>query len=144
MWSALYLGVVVAALPAVAGVLFEAAGSRKQLIAHRGASAYAPEHTLEAYRLALEQRADFVEPDLAVTRDGVLICLHDDTLERTTNVAQVFPVQHLADGLHHAFDPATRGTGIVWSDLGVLALWLAAGLVVALVRFTWTPVAATG
>ena len=82
---------VVAALPAVAGVLFEAAGLRKQLIAHRGASAYAPEHTLEAYRLALEQRADFVEPDLAVTRDGVLICLHDDTLERTTNVAQVFP-----------------------------------------------------
>jgi len=60
------------------------------------------------------------------------------------DVAQVFPVQHLADGLHHAFDPATRGTGIVWSDLGVLALWLAAGLVVALVRFTWTPVAATG
>ena len=60
------------------------------------------------------------------------------------DVAEVFPVQHLADGLHHAFDPATRGTGIVWSDLGVLALWLAAGLVVALVRFTWTPVAATG
>jgi ABC-2 type transport system permease protein len=60
------------------------------------------------------------------------------------DVAEVFPVQPLADGLHHAFDPATRGTGIVWSDLGVLALWLAAGLVVALVRFTWTPVAATG
>jgi ABC-2 type transport system permease protein len=60
------------------------------------------------------------------------------------DVAQVFPVQHLAGGLHHAFDPATRGTGIVWSDLGVLALWLSAGLVVALVRFAWTPAAATG
>ncbi|MFL5909400.1 MAG: ABC transporter permease [Gaiellaceae bacterium] len=59
------------------------------------------------------------------------------------DVAEVFPVQHLADGLHHAFDPATRGTGIVWSDLGVLALWLAVGLTVALWRFTWTPVAAT-
>ena len=57
----------------------------KQNIAHRDASAYTPEHTMAAYRLALEQGADFVEQDLAVTRDGELICLHDDTLERTTN-----------------------------------------------------------
>jgi glycerophosphoryl diester phosphodiesterase len=64
---------------------------RKQLIAHRGASAYAPEHTFAAYRLALDQKADFVEPDLAVSKDGVLICLHDDSLERTTNVEDVFP-----------------------------------------------------
>ena len=51
-----------------------AAGStpRKLLVAHRGASAYAPEHTMAAYRLALEQGADFVEQDLGVTRDGVL------------------------------------------------------------------------
>jgi glycerophosphoryl diester phosphodiesterase len=62
----------------------------KQLIAHRGASGYAPEHTLAAYTLAMQQHADFVEPDLAVTKDDVLICLHDDTLERTTNVADVF------------------------------------------------------
>ncbi len=65
--------------------------TRKQLIAHRGASGYAPEHTLPAYKLALDQRVDFVEPDLAITKDGVLICLHDDTLERTTNIEQVFP-----------------------------------------------------
>ena len=64
---------------------------RKLLVAHRGASAYAPEHTLAAYRLALEQRADYVEQDLALTRDGVLICLHDPTLQRTTNVEEVFP-----------------------------------------------------
>ena len=65
---------------------------RKKLnVAHRGASAYAPEHTLAAYRLALEQGADYVEQDLAVTKDGVLICLHDPTLERTTNVEQLFP-----------------------------------------------------
>jgi glycerophosphoryl diester phosphodiesterase len=63
----------------------------KQNIAHRGASAYAPEHTLAAYQLALEQGADFVEQDLAVTKDGELICLHDDTLDRTTDVASVFP-----------------------------------------------------
>ncbi len=64
--------------------------SSKQAIAHRGASGYAPEHTLAAYRLALEQHAEFVEPDLGVTRDNVLICLHDDTLERTTDAARVF------------------------------------------------------
>jgi ABC-2 type transport system permease protein len=57
------------------------------------------------------------------------------------DVARVFPVQHLSDGLHKAFDPATHGTGIVWSDLGVLALWAAAGLLIALTRFAWTPAA---
>src|SRR6266702_2145921 len=57
-------------------------------------------------------------------------------------VAGVFPVQHLVDGLHHAFDPAAGGSGIVWSDLGILALWAAVGLAVALRRFTWTPAAA--
>jgi glycerophosphoryl diester phosphodiesterase len=67
------------------------AGSAKQNIAHRGASAYAPEHTLTAYRLSMVQGVDFVEQDLAVTKDGVLICLHDDTLERTSDVATVFP-----------------------------------------------------
>jgi len=67
------------------------AQSSKHNVAHRGASAYAPEHTLAAYRLAIEQGADFVEQDLAVTKDGVLICLHDPTLERTTNVEQLFP-----------------------------------------------------
>ena len=61
------------------------------LIAHRGASAYAPEHTLEAYALGLKQGADFIEPDLQITRDGVLIALHDETLERTTDVERVYP-----------------------------------------------------
>jgi glycerophosphoryl diester phosphodiesterase len=65
--------------------------SAKRSVAHRGASAYAPEHTLAAYRLAIAQGADFVEQDLAVTRDGVLICLHDESLERTTNVEERFP-----------------------------------------------------
>jgi glycerophosphoryl diester phosphodiesterase len=70
---------------------------RKLLVAHRGASAYAPEHTLAAYRLALEQGADFVEQDLGVTSDGVLVCLHDPTLERTTDVEQVFPDRFRGD-----------------------------------------------
>ena len=61
------------------------------LVAHRGASAYAPEHTMAAYQLALEQGADFIEPDLQLTQDGVLIALHDLTLDRTTNAREVFP-----------------------------------------------------
>jgi glycerophosphoryl diester phosphodiesterase len=69
----------------------------KHSIAHRGASGYAPEHTLVAYQMALDQGADFVEPDLAVSRDRQLICLHDDSLERTTNVEQVFPERYSRD-----------------------------------------------
>lgn len=61
------------------------------LIAHRGASAYAPEHTIASYELGIEQGADYIEPDLQITSDGVLIALHDLTLERTTNVEEVFP-----------------------------------------------------
>ncbi len=68
-----------------------------RVVAHRGASAYAPEHTLASYRLAMEQGADYVEQDLAVTRDGVLICLHDDTLDRTTDVEEVFPGRSTVD-----------------------------------------------
>ncbi|HKZ81966.1 MAG TPA: glycerophosphodiester phosphodiesterase family protein [Pyrinomonadaceae bacterium] len=68
--------------------------SPKILVAHRGASAYAPEHTLESYQLAVEQGADFVEQDLQITSDGVLVCLHDLTLERTTNVKEFFPTRY--------------------------------------------------
>jgi ABC-2 type transport system permease protein len=59
------------------------------------------------------------------------------------HVASVFPVQHLADGLHHAYDPAVHGSGFVWSDLAVLAAWCAAGALVALRRFSWMPAAAS-
>ena len=54
-------------------------------IGHRGASGYAPEHTIPAYDLALEQGADYIEIDLQMTEDGVLVAVHDDTLDRTTN-----------------------------------------------------------
>jgi glycerophosphoryl diester phosphodiesterase len=66
-------------------------------VAHRGASAYAPEHTAPAYRLAIEQGADYVEQDLAVTKDGVLVSIHDATLERTTNVEDLFPDRFTLD-----------------------------------------------
>ena len=85
------LTLVVAALVAAAVTGAPAADTRKLSVAHRGASAYAPEHTFAAYELAIAQGADFVEQDLAVTKDGVLICLHDPSLERTTDVAARFP-----------------------------------------------------
>jgi ABC-2 type transport system permease protein len=59
------------------------------------------------------------------------------------DVAEFFPVQHLAHGLRRGFDPGTHGSGISWLDLGVLALWGIGGLTLALVRFTWTPATAT-
>lgn len=65
--------------------------TKPTLIAHRGASWDAPEHTLPAYELAIKQGADYVEPDLQLTKDGVLVCLHDTTLQRTTDVARVYP-----------------------------------------------------
>jgi glycerophosphoryl diester phosphodiesterase len=61
------------------------------IIGHRGASGHRPEHTLEAYRLAVEMGADFIEPDLVSTRDGVLIARHENEIGATTDVAARFP-----------------------------------------------------
>lgn len=61
------------------------------VIAHRGAAGYLPEHTLGGYELAIQMGADYIEPDLFLTSDGVLIAMHDSTLIRTTNVREVFP-----------------------------------------------------
>lgn len=58
---------------------------KKVVIAHRGASGYEPEHTMSAYELAIEQGADYIEQDLQLTKDGHLICMHDATVDRTTN-----------------------------------------------------------
>jgi glycerophosphoryl diester phosphodiesterase len=58
------------------------------VIAHRGASGYVPEHTLAAYAMAILQGADFVEPDLVMTKDGHLIARHDNVLDLTTDVAR--------------------------------------------------------
>ena len=74
------------------------------VIGHRGASGYLPEHTLPAYALAHGQGADYVEPDLVRTRDGVFICLHDVHLDATTDVAAVFPDRARADGRWYAAD----------------------------------------
>lgn len=61
---------------------------RAIVIAHRGASGYRPEHTLASYQLAIEQGADFIEPDLVMTRDGVLVARHENEISGTTDVSQ--------------------------------------------------------
>jgi glycerophosphoryl diester phosphodiesterase len=58
------------------------------VIAHRGASGQRPEHTIESYRLAIEEGADYIEPDLVMTRDGVLIARHENEIGGTTDVTQ--------------------------------------------------------
>jgi len=63
------------------------------VIAHRGASGHRPEHTLEAYALAIEMGADFIEPDLVMTSDGVLVARHENEIGATTNVGTVFPTR---------------------------------------------------
>ena len=74
---------VTTAADAGTGTSESTAASAATVIAHRGASAYAPEHTFAAYDLALAQGADYIEQDLQLTADGVLVALHDDTLDRT-------------------------------------------------------------
>jgi glycerophosphoryl diester phosphodiesterase len=54
-------------------------------VAHRGASGYAPEHTMASYELGREVKADYIEIDLQMTKDGVLVAMHDTTVNRTTN-----------------------------------------------------------
>ncbi|WP_199578937.1 glycerophosphodiester phosphodiesterase [Bosea vaviloviae] len=62
-------------------------GQKPLIVGHRGASGYRPEHTLESYKLAIEQGADFIEPDLVATKDGVLVARHEPIMSGTTDVA---------------------------------------------------------
>lgn len=61
------------------------------VIGHRGACGYRPEHTLASYELAIDIGADFIEPDLVSTKDGVLISRHENEISETTDVAKKFP-----------------------------------------------------
>ena len=61
------------------------------IIAHRGASFFAPESTEPAYILAIKQNADYLEGDVQRTKDGILVLYHDPNLKRTTNVKQIYP-----------------------------------------------------
>lgn len=65
----------------------------KLIIAHRGASGYLPEHTLESKALAFAQGADYLEQDLAMSKDGRLIVIHDHFLDGLTDVAKNFRIE---------------------------------------------------
>lgn len=87
-------GVYVLGLLAAASCMTRVGGAtpaRPLIIAHRGASGALPEHTLEAYALAIDQGADYIEPDVVCTKDGVLIARHENEIGSTTDVATTFP-----------------------------------------------------
>lgn len=72
----------------LAMILSVPAAAEMLVIAHRGASGERPEHTLAAYQLAIEQGADYIEPDLVMTKDGVFVARHENEISETTDVAQ--------------------------------------------------------
>ncbi len=78
-------------------------GKAPLVIGHRGSAGSLPEHTLEGYKLAIDQGANFIEPDLVLTKDGVLIARHEPMLDGTTDVATKFPASRkstrLLDGV---------------------------------------------
>ncbi|WP_444891339.1 glycerophosphodiester phosphodiesterase [Microbulbifer sp. DLAB2-AA] len=81
------------------------AGAESPLvIAHRGASAYLPEHTLEAKAMAYAMRPDYIEQDLVLSKDNHLIVMHDIYLDSTTNVAEIFPGRAREDGHYYTID----------------------------------------
>lgn len=80
---------ILLAFAALVAALFAPAEAAPLVIGHRGAAGYLPDHTLEGYALAIEQGADFIEPDLVATKDGHLIARHEPNLVDTTNVADL-------------------------------------------------------
>jgi glycerophosphoryl diester phosphodiesterase len=97
-----------ALLPIVASWLVPppagAAEPRKIVIAHRGASGYLPEHTLEAVAVAHAMGADYLEQDVVLSKDGVPVVLHDIHLDTVTDVARRFPDRKREDGRYYAID----------------------------------------
>ena len=74
------------------------------LIAHRGASGYLPEHTLASKAMAYAMEPDFLEQDVALTKDDHAIIIHDCELDTTSNVAELFPDRKRSDGRYYALD----------------------------------------
>ena len=88
----------------MAATLSSLVHAQKIVVAHRGASGYLPEHTLEAKALAYAMGADYLEQDVVMTKDDQLLVLHDITLQRTTDVATRFPGRARADGGFYVID----------------------------------------
>jgi len=80
------------------------ANHEKIVIAHRGASGYLPEHSLEAKAMAYAMKPDFIEQDLVLSKDDIPIVIHDIHLESVTDVAEKFPERYRKDGRYYVID----------------------------------------
>lgn len=103
-WLGVWVLVVCHAMGDAKGLAMDRDAARPIVIAHRGASGYLPEHTSAAAAVAVALGADYVEPDIVLTKDGTPIVLHDIHLDTVTNVAQVFAERKRADGRYYAVD----------------------------------------
>ena len=108
-----------------------------QVVAHRGAAAAAPENTMEAYQLAVEMGADAVELDVHLTADGKVAVMHDDTVDRTTNLTGAIASMTMkqlrtADAGYRFAAPdgsfPFRGTGLKVPTLPQVLKWLPDGV----------------
>ena len=99
-----HLSITMTAFILSGSVASATANKPRIVIAHRGASGYLPEHTLASAAMAYGLGADYIEPDVVLTREGIPIVLHDIHLETTTNVASRFPQRKRADGRWYAAD----------------------------------------
>ncbi|WP_019614817.1 glycerophosphodiester phosphodiesterase [Psychromonas ossibalaenae] len=80
------------------------AHAEKIVVAHRGASGYLPEHSMEAKSMAYAMDVDYIEQDVVMSKDNFLVVLHDHYLDRVTNVAEVYPDRKRKDGRYYAID----------------------------------------
>jgi glycerophosphoryl diester phosphodiesterase len=85
--------VILAVVVSFASTVTHAAWPEILIIGHRGASGHRPEHTIESYTLAIAMGADYIEPDLVSTKDGVLVARHENEIGGTTDVADRFPAR---------------------------------------------------
>ena len=102
--NAVLLAVLVSISVFLFASLASAAEAPKVVIAHRAASGYLPEHTLPAVAMAYAFGTHFIEQDVALTKDGIFVVIHDVHLDSTTNVAEVFPGRHREDGRYYVID----------------------------------------
>ncbi|MBN1091225.1 glycerophosphodiester phosphodiesterase [Blastococcus sp. TML/M2B] len=93
-----------------------------EVVAHRGATAEAPEHTLAAYRQAAAVGADAVECDVRLTRDGVLVCVHDRQIRRTSNGRGVVSALHLEELEQYQFGARKPRGRSRWADDEILSV----------------------
>ncbi len=109
--SGLFLGACAGSqAPGLAAPANDSSSMTPIVVGHRGASGYRPEHTLASYALAIEQGADYVEPDLVITADGVLVARHENEIGGTTNIASH---PEFAESPYHQDHRWSRGQRLV-------------------------------